>query len=183
MCVDERTESIHIGWDSQGKYLAPYYGPNDEYRNPDSHPMVYEVGCQHLAAWQALDYVRQRKTIPDGDFGRQRHQQQFLRAIFDEARRQGIATDPIKLDKLIQAVGSSLTVDTNGVGLADLVFGLKGIKPDALIGLKLPSYPQDMGGISYVLPYEDQAESLYKALRDDSLDAWAASNPSYVNSL
>ena len=52
-----------------------------------------------------------------------------LRAIFDEARKQGIATDPIKLDRLIQAVGSSLTVDTNGIALADLVFGLKGIRP------------------------------------------------------
>jgi LCP family protein required for cell wall assembly len=183
MCVDERTESIHIGWDSQGHYLAPYNGPEGEYRNPDSHPMVYDVGCQHLAAWQALDYVRQRKTIPDGDFGRQRHQQQFLRAIFNEARRQGVATDPIKLDRLIEAVGSSLTVDTNGIALPDLVFGLRGIKPDALIGLKLPSYPQDMGGISYVLPYEDQAQTLYTALREDSLDEWATSNPAYVNTL
>ena len=183
MCVDERTESIHYGLDRNGKFLAPYSGPDGEYRNPDSTPMVYDVGCYHLAGWEALDYVRQRKTIPDGDYGRQRHEQQFLKAVLDEARKQGVASDPIKLDRLIQAVGSALTVDTNGVDLAELMFGLKGVNSGSLVGLKLPSYPQDIGGISYVLPYQDQADGLYAALRSDSLDDWVASNSQWVNQI
>jgi LCP family protein required for cell wall assembly len=183
MCIDERTESHHIGHDRNGNFLAPWYGPDGDYRNYESTPVVYEPGCRHMNQWEALDYSRQRKSIPDGDYGRQRHQQQLLKAMFDEARRQGIATNPGRLDALIRSVGQSLTVDTNGVPLADLVYALRDVKPADLIGIKVPSEPQDIGGISYVLALEDQASALYDAVRADNLDNWVLANPDWVNGL
>ncbi|GAA1800771.1 LCP family protein [Planosporangium flavigriseum] len=180
MCIDERTESQHIGRDEDGKFLPPY---NGDYRNPASTPEVYEPGCRRLAPWQALDYSRQRKSLPDGDYGRQRHQQQLLKAMFDEARRQGLATSPRKLDSLIRSVGQSLTVDTGGVPLADLVYALRGVSPTNLVGIRLPSDTQDIGGISYVVAHEDQAAKLYEAIRDDDLDIWAGQNTAWVNGL
>jgi LCP family protein required for cell wall assembly len=183
MCIDERTESHHIGHDKNGNFLAPWYGPDGDYRNYESTPLVYEPGCRHLNQWEALDYSRQRKSIPDGDYGRQRHQQQLLKAMFDEARRQGVATNPGKLDALIRSVGQSLTVDTNGVPLSDLVYALRDVKPADLIGIKVPSEPQDIGGISYVLALEDQASALYDAVRGDNLDNWVLANPDWVNGL
>lgn len=185
MCVDEKTTSIHIGTDSRGKFAAPYRITPDlrVIPIPGVKPQVYQPGCQHLNDWQALDYVRQRELIPDGDYGRQRHQQQLLKAIFDEARRQGVATNPRKLDGLIRSVGQSLTVDTNGVPLADLVYALRDVKPADLIGVKVPSEPQDLGGISYVLPIDDQASALYDAVRTDNLDNWVLANPDWVNGL
>lgn len=157
LCVDEKTKSIHTG-------------------------ATYQVGCQHMAPWQALDYVRQRELLPEGDYDRQRHQQQFLKAIFQEALDQGIATNPLKLDQLIRAVGSALTVDTNGVPLANLVFGLKNINPGSLVGVKLPSEPRMIGGVSYVIA-EDEATSLYQAIASDTLEDWVAANPSWVNEI
>jgi anionic cell wall polymer biosynthesis LytR-Cps2A-Psr (LCP) family protein len=183
MCIDERTESHHIGHDKAGKFLAPWYGPDGAYRNEESTPEVYEPGCRRLEPWQALDYSRQRKSIPDGDYGRQRHQQQLLKAIFDEARKQGIATSPRKLDSLIRSVGASLTVDTGGVPLADLMYALRDVNPGDLVGVKVPSEPQDLGGVSYVVEYEDQATTLYDALRHDNLDIWLQSNTNWVNGL
>jgi LCP family protein required for cell wall assembly len=183
MCIDERTESHHIGHDKNGNFLAPWYGPDGDYRNYESTPVVYEPGCRHLNQWEALDYSRQRKSIPDGDYGRQRHQQQLLKAMFNEARRQGVATNPGKLDSLIRSIGQSLTVDTNGVPLADLVYGLRDVKPADLIGIKVPSEPHDIGGISYVLALEDQASALYDAVRSDNLDNWVLANPDWVNGL
>jgi LCP family protein required for cell wall assembly len=183
MCIDERTESQHIGHDKKGTFLAPWYGPDGSYRNYESTPEVYEPGCRRLEPWQALDYSRQRKSIPDGDYGRQRHQQQLLKAIFDEARRQGVATSPRKLDSLIRSVGSSLTVDTDGVDLADLVYALRGINPGDLAGIKVPSEPQDIGGISYVVAFEEQSTALYEATRRDRLDVWVQDNTNWVNSL
>jgi LCP family protein required for cell wall assembly len=183
ICIDERTESHHIGHDSKGNFLAPWYGPDGAYRNFESTPEVYEPGCRRLEAWQALDYSRQRKSIPDGDYGRQRHQQQLLKAMFDEARRQGIAGNPRKLDTLIRSVGESLTVDTNGVALADLVFALRDINPGDLVGVKVPSEPRDIGGISYVVAFEDQAQALYDAIRSDNLDTWIVDNQPWVNGL
>jgi LCP family protein required for cell wall assembly len=155
MCVDAETKSIHTG-------------------------AVYHVGCQHLAAWQALDYVRQRKSLVDDDYGRSRHQQQFLKAIFQEALDQGIAHNPIKLDQFIQSVGSSLTLDTNGVSLVDLALALHGITPGAMSGIQVPSYGEYIGGISYALPYE-QAAGLYQAIVADTLDTWVTANPTWVN--
>ena len=183
MCIDERTESQHVGHDANGNFLAPWSGPDGAYRVYGSTPEVYEVGCRYLEPWQALDYARQRKSIPDGDYGRQRHQQQLLKAILDEARKQGVVTSPRKIDGMIRAVGQSLTVDTNGVPLADLAFSLRDVRPDDLVGLKVPSEPQVLGGISYVVEFEEQSRGLYEALRNDDLDTWATNNPTWVNGL
>jgi LCP family protein required for cell wall assembly len=155
MCVDVRTESIH------------------------THA-VYEAGCQHLEPWQALDFVRQRETLPHDDYDRERHQQQFLKAIFTTALHQGVATSPIKLDHFIRAVGSTMTVDTNGVSLADLVIGLRNIQPTALVGIRMPSIQETIGGVAYVLP-DDLTPSLYQAIVSDTLDTWVAANQSWVN--
>jgi LCP family protein required for cell wall assembly len=155
MCVDQVTKSIHTHW-------------------------TYLPGCQHMDAAHALDYVRQRELLPDGDYDRQRHQQQFLRAILQEARDQGLERDPLKLDRLIRSVEGSLVVDANGVPVADLVLALANITPSATVGIRLPSYPEMIGGYSYVLPYE-QADTLYQAIVSDSLDGWVTDNPTWVN--
>jgi hypothetical protein len=84
------------------------------------------------------------------------------------------------MDQLIRAIGSSLTVDTNGTPLSDLVLGLAGIGPSTLVGVKLPSAPEMIGGISYVIA-DPLAPSLYQAIASDTLDAWVAANPSWVN--
>jgi LCP family protein required for cell wall assembly len=157
LCVDQETKSIHTG-------------------------AVYQPGCQHLRPWQALDYVRQRELLPGGDYDRQRHQQQFLKALFENVLNQGIATNPVKLDQLIRAIGSSLTLDTGGVSLPEMVFSLKNIKPSSLVGIKVPSYPTMLGDTSYVLPY-DQAASLYQAIASDTLDSWVTANSSWVNTI
>lgn len=157
LCVDETTRSIHTG-------------------------MVYRPGCQHLHGSQALDYVRQRETLPGGDFDRQRHQQQFLKALFAAAMNRGMTTNPLKLDRLIRAAGHALTVDTNGVPLDELVFSLRSITPSTLSGIRLPAYPAMIGGTSYVLA-DRLAGSLYRALAADTLAGWLAGNRTWRNPL
>jgi len=156
LCVDEETKSIHT-------------------------KIVYEPGCYHMAGWKALDYVRQRETLPNGDYDRQRHQQQFLRAILQEARDQGLERNPVKLDQFIRALEGSLVVDTNGVPVAELAFALRSITPSTLVGLRLPSEPQWMGGISYVIGDEELDPVLYKSIVDDNVDTWVSEHPEWVN--
>jgi LCP family protein required for cell wall assembly len=174
MCVDHRVVSEHVGFDSKGKYLHPRDGGD---------PVVYEVGCREFNGWQALDYVRQRYSLPDGDYGRQRHQQQFLQALLRKARSQGFATNPIKLDRLIRAVAGTLTVDTGGMSLESLVFGLREVSPSDIIGITVPSEPQWLGNTSYIMPFEEEAAALYDALASDTLQGWADANPQWVNRL
>jgi LCP family protein required for cell wall assembly len=171
MCIDQKVTSIHLGWDENGNYLSPADG---------GRPAVYEAGCHHLEPYQALDLVRQRKSLPNGDFDRQKNQQKFIRAMLDKAKDKGLTTNPIAADKFIRAIGQALTVDTNGVSLADLMFALRNVSPDNLIGLQVPSVPQDIGGVSYVIALAE-AEGLYTAIREDLLDSWAVENPTWVN--
>jgi len=171
MCIDQRVVSIHLGYDDKGNYLDPSKG---------GHPAVYEAGCHHLESWQALDLVRQRKSLANGDYDRQKNQQKFIRAMLNKAQSKDLTTNPIALDKFIRVIGSALTVDTNGISIADLMFGLRNVSPSNLLGLQVPSEPQDIGGISYVVPL-NEAESLYTAMRGDLLDSWAVENPTWVN--
>lgn len=157
LCVDTETTSIHTG-------------------------AVYEPGCQRMRPWQALDYVRQRYDQPDGDYGRQRHQQQLLKAIFSEALDKGFGNNPIKLDKLIRAVGSALTVDLNGDSLTTVLYTLRNLRPDDLTGVRVPSHIEAIDNTSYVVA-DTESISLYLALRYDTLDRWVAADPAWVNEL
>lgn len=158
ICVDEPTRSIHTG-------------------------TLYRAGCQHLNSSQALDYVRQREDLPGGDFDRQRHQQQLLTALLREARPWRMATDPLKLDRVVRAAGSALTVDTNGAALDRLAFALRRVRTGPLVGVRLPAYPEEIDGVDYVLPYPAAAAGLYRAVARDSMDQWAAANRAWVNGL
>jgi len=171
MCIDQKVTSIHLGWDDKGNYLSPADG---------GHPAVYEAGCHHLEPYQALDLVRQRKSLPNGDYDRQKNQQKFIRAMLTKAKEKGLTSNPLAADKFIRAIGQALTVDLNGLSLADLMFALRNVSPDNLMGLQVPSEPQDIGGISYVVAFPE-AEALYTAFREDLLDSWAVENPTWVN--
>ena len=87
MCVDERTTSIHF--DKNNKY---HTNPP-----PMSQRKVYEKGCRAFEGWEALDFARQRYNVVGGDYGRQRHQQQLLLAIFEKLASRGVVTDLGKL--------------------------------------------------------------------------------------
>lgn len=157
MCVDTRTRSIHTG-------------------------RVFTVGCQQMSGAVALDYARQRYDLPAGDFDRQRHQQQLLKAIMAKASEDGLATNPVKLDQVIRAVGSSLTVDTNGVPPQDLAFAMRGLHAGDLVGLQVPAHAETVGGTSYAL-LDDPAPGLFAALSRAEVPAWASANPKWINKL
>ncbi|GAA5187930.1 LCP family protein [Rugosimonospora acidiphila] len=183
MCVDEKVVSVHIGRDKNGHYAAPYTNLTGTPQPvPGVTPQVYYPGCQHLAAWQALDYVRQRELLPGGDYDRQRHQQQFMMAVLKQTASTHTMSNPIKLDRVVHDIGSSMLTDTNGVSVTNLVLMMRGIKASSLVGLRTPSYPDEVDGTSYVMP-DDGTPELWQALRDDTLQEFAKSHPELVNPL
>ncbi|MFE9651457.1 LCP family protein [Micromonospora sp. NPDC006431] len=157
MCVDTEVRSIHT-------------------------KTLFTPGCQQMDGARTLDYVRQRYDLPGGDYDRQRHQQQMLRAVLDKAGETHLRNDPVQLDRVIRAVGGALTVDTNGVPLEDLLFALRSLPPDALHGVQVPSYPQTIGEVSYVV-LDNGGNGLFDAVRDTRMPEWAGANPRWVNRL
>jgi LCP family protein required for cell wall assembly len=157
MCVDHAVRSVHTG-------------------------KLYPVGCRRMSGADALDYSRQRYGLPDGDYDRQRHQQQLLKAMFRQAGTVGVAGNPFRLDEMLRAVGQSLTVDSGGASLADLAVALRRLGPDNLTGIRVPSYPDVVDEISYVF-LQDEAAGLFAAARSDELSQWASAHPQWVNKL
>ncbi len=95
MYVDEDTTSIHIGHTASGKFAVPYKTHPDgtiAYKVPGVTPNFYAKGNHCFTPTEALDYVRQRDLLADhdSDYGRQRHQQQFLKAILEQAEHEGL---------------------------------------------------------------------------------------------
>lgn len=156
LCVDIRTVSVHTG-------------------------AVFEPGCRVMQSKEVLDYLRQR-NFPDGDFSRQRHQQQFLKAFLDQMTSTGVLSNPLKLDALMRGVGSAITVDTGGVSVPDLVIALRGVRPSSVTGIKIPSYLDNLDNVSYVVA-SPEADSLFAAVRDDTLAGWVAEHKNWVNTI
>jgi LCP family protein required for cell wall assembly len=185
MCVDEKTVSVHIGWDSSGRETAPYELVPPAYtavRIPGVKPQVYLPGCQHMAGWQALDYVRQRELIPDGDYGRQRHQQQFLKALLEKATSAGMLTNPVKLNTILTQLGSTTTFDGNGYSATDWLFTLRDISSDRITMVRTNggAYNTEViGGSDYEILTPDSLE-LFRSMLDDRVGAFVAAHPSWV---
>ena len=70
-------------------------------------------GRSTIEGKQALSFVRQRKGLPRGDLDRIVRQQYFLGATFRKVTSLGVLTNPIKLKRLLDAVGSSLRMDAD----------------------------------------------------------------------
>jgi LCP family protein required for cell wall assembly len=92
-------------------------------------------GVSTIQGTQALAFVRQRYGYPDGlgDLDRIHRQQYFLSAAFRKISSGGVLLNPFKLQKLLKAVSSSLTMD------------------DTLDPLKLAAQMQDLtaGNLSF----------------------------------
>ncbi|WP_319459223.1 LCP family protein [Micromonospora sp. RTP1Z1] len=157
MCVDTEVRSIHT-------------------------KTLFTPGCQQMDGARTLDYVRQRYDLPGGDYDRQRHQQQMLRAVLDKAGETHLRNDPVRLDQVLRAVGGSLTVDTNAVPLDDLLLAFRSLPADALHGVQVPSYPQTIDEVSYVV-LDNGGSGLFDAVRGTRLPEWAGANPRWVNRL
>lgn len=157
MCVDTEVTSIHTN-------------------------RFFPLGCQVFNGAEALDYSRQRYGLESGDYDRQRHNQQLLKAIFSTALGNGIAHNPLKIDQFIRALGDSLTLDTGGASLADVLLALRSLRPDTLVGVAVPSYPEMIGAESFVL-LNDEAPLLFDALSQAKLADWAVVNPQWVHAL
>jgi polyisoprenyl-teichoic acid--peptidoglycan teichoic acid transferase len=189
MCVDEKTTSIHTGWNIKtGKEGQPYNINSDGTPNglrAGMRPMVYEVGCRHMASWEALDYVRQRDLLAnnDADYGRQRHQQQFIKAMMKQTMSAGVLTNPIKVNQVLNSVGQAVSFYNNKVSIANWIFTLKGISPDQMVTLKTNGgafNPVTIGGESYE-ELDDSSRQLLAAITSDTVQTFIGQHPDFVS--
>jgi LCP family protein required for cell wall assembly len=186
MCIERRAESIHLAQNSAGNIVRVWYDDvAGKVRGIPTgyHPVVYEPGCnQRLDAIHALDYARIRKgeCCPNGDYDRQRHQQQLLKAIMKESTSTGVLTDPRKLLRVTQAAGKAFILDTQGVPIEDFVFTLKSVTSNSLILVKTNAGRiNTIPGTAEEMLSEDSIQML-RAVRDGRLLDFLATHPEFV---
>jgi anionic cell wall polymer biosynthesis LytR-Cps2A-Psr (LCP) family protein len=188
MYVDEDTTSIHIGHDAAGRPAAPYAINPDgtlNHRIKGVTPNFYAQGRHCFTPAQALDFVRQRDLLAnhDYDYGRQRHQQQFLKAVLEQVQHDGL-TSPAKLPGLTAALGEAMTVDDGGISIADWVFAMRGLNPADLVTVKTNDgrfNSRSVPGVGSVEVLSDRSMELLHAVRDDDVGAFVSANPSWVS--
>jgi LCP family protein required for cell wall assembly len=169
LCIDQKVTSIHLNTHGQ------------DLKKDGGAPAVYLPGCRHLEPWQALDYVRQRH-LKNGDYDRQRHQQQFLKALARKAMGSGLS-NPVGLDKVLVAAGHTLTVDRGAASLTDWLFLLKGLGTDRITMVRTNGGTYD----STKCPDGSSCEQLtpdslamFAAAKADSLPQFLAAHQNWI---
>jgi LCP family protein required for cell wall assembly len=187
MNVDEKTESVHIGYDAKtGKQKAPaWFDSNTRaHRIAGVNPKTYNVGYQHLAPWEALDYVRQREWIADGDYGRARHQQQFIKAVFKGILSKNVLTDPGKLKAVLDVVGKAMTVDSGGIRLDDWIFAMRNISASSVVTIKTNGgqfHSENVPGFGSVETLDPTSVQLLDAVRADRVEGFVQLHTEWVS--
>jgi polyisoprenyl-teichoic acid--peptidoglycan teichoic acid transferase len=175
MYVDQRVASIHLKPDGSGRTRGAsstgYVGPQK----------VYPKGMQHLNGWQALDFARQRYGLPNGDYDRERHQRQLVKALVREVLSQNLVADPIKLDKVLRAVGKTLTFDGRGYSVYDFAYALRGVPADGIVLVGLPGRSVGSGGGYRGEQLDAVARQFFGAVKADTVDSFLRTHPKLVN--
>ena len=182
MCVDQRAQSIHLGYDRTGKLVhISFDDKTHKVFNipPGGHRVVHEIGCRRMSAELALDFARIRYGLPKTDYDRQRHQQQLMKAIAAEATSKGMLTDLGKANRVVAAAGKAFVLDTQGVPLVDFLFTLKGVAANDLTVLKTNNgnYNSFMINGESFERMSDQSMQMLHAARDGTLDAFVLAHP------
>ncbi|QDY11274.1 LytR family transcriptional regulator [Micromonospora sp. HM134] len=136
----------------------------------------FTKGTMHMDGATALDWIRQRKQFPQGDFARMRHQQEFLRALMDKAASTGTLTNPKKLNDFLRSVTAAVTVDQE-FSLGDMAIQFRNLRGENLTFLTSPNLGSDtINGESVVVSDREKALAMYKAMSADTMADWVAAD-------
>ncbi|HSE69554.1 MAG TPA: LCP family protein [Nocardioidaceae bacterium] len=149
---------------------VPVYIPEDIY--DPSQKVQWSAGTEELEGNRALQYVRMRYGLENGDFDRIKRQQNFLRAFMKKMLSNGTTTDPIKLTNSVESIVKYLTVDEDfsSTDLRNLAMSLRGLEEKDVTFLTVPQERYDtIDGQSVVIVDKKQTKDLFKAVSNDKL--------------
>jgi LCP family protein required for cell wall assembly len=188
MYVDENVTSIHIGHTANGQQAVPYVTNSAgiiQHHVAGVTPNKYHIGNHCFTPAEALDYARQRDLLSknDGDYGRQRHQQQLLKAILKTAVSKGL-NSPTKLPGLLTAIGKAMTVFQQGISLEDWAFGMKGVNPDSIVTLKTNAGKFDEvkapPGVGSAEGLTSDSLQMFQDAKNDTLATFVRTHPTWI---
>lgn len=141
-----------------------------------SHGYNYPKGRITLSGQRALWFVRERHSLPNGDFGRAANQRKVVKALAAKLATPGTLADPTKLSHVVASLAKYVTVDK---GLTDqTILGLaRSMKTAAssLVTLQAPVSGTGMiDGQSVDLVDKTVMKQLAQALQHDTMAQYAS---------
>lgn len=137
-----------------------------------------------LNGTEALEYVRERKELPGGDFDRVKRHQHFLRSLGVKLIERKTLANPVALKRTLNSITKNLAVDdswSNGE-IRSLAFSMRGIGEDDITFLTIPTKGTDRDPVagSIVVVDRPACESLFQAMEDDDLGTWVEAHDATV---
>jgi anionic cell wall polymer biosynthesis LytR-Cps2A-Psr (LCP) family protein len=171
--IDQKVVSIHRRPDGTMRTMRAGGGG---YLGPQA---VYLPGTRKLKGWQAIDYARQRYTA-GGDYTRQRHQRQLVKALLTQSASAGLATDQAKLESVIKALGQTL-VYLGGRTPLEYAYALRNLTPATLtlVGLPGASVSSDGGYLGEEL--QQPGKDFLEAVATGDPAAYLKAHPELIN--
>ena len=126
-----------------------------------THFTLYQ-GAQRLTGIQALNYARFRGDA-EGDFGRNRRQQQVVKAIIDESMSFRNIT---KVNSLLKDLGDNVATDMDFNVLAKTLTKMKNVSSKDVYSIPLKAAPMSIDGVSYVKADDDSLKKVKSYIKD-----------------
>lgn len=127
--------------------------------DPNYSHLVMSAGKHTIEGVQALEFVRQRHGLTNGDIDRTARQRYFLTAAFRKVATAGTLLNSRRLANLVSAVDKSIYVDRT-FSLADLIKQVSHLSADNIVGNSIPyeRYANvDVGNVVIVDPVKVKA--------------------------
>jgi LCP family protein required for cell wall assembly len=142
---------------------------------------TYEPGTHTLSGKEALQYVRERKGLPAGDFDRVKRQQNYLRALLRQLQAGEILTDPGRLAEVAGSIADAAKVDDklSATDLVGLALSLR--STENLTFLTVPTNGTGWAGEASIVVYDREgADELWAAVRADDVASYLAAHSDLV---
>ncbi len=144
---------------------------------------TYEAGTHTLSGDEALQYVRERKALPAGDFDRVKRQQNYLRALMHALLSRDTLSDPGRLMDVAGTIGEAARVDDE-LSATDMVrigLSLRGLRAEDVTFLTVPTDGTGWAGSASIVNYDQEnARLLWTAVRDGDVESFLAAHDDLV---
>lgn len=141
----------------------------------------FPAGRVDLTGESALVYVRERYSLPEGDFSRAERQRDVIQAVVSKLTSRGVLANPGMFRDAVTTLGPNFTVDEGLTNSKIIDLGLDvGIGGgDDIVSLQAPTagFGTSPDGQAYVRVDEEQLAEMATAMRDDTMDEYAEAHP------
>ncbi|WP_228386827.1 LCP family protein [Ornithinicoccus halotolerans] len=133
----------------------------------------FPEGSMHMDGETGLEFVRERKSLPQGDISRGERQLAFIQAVLLKGLSRDTVTNPARLARVVDAATQNLVVDENleVSQMRDLAFQMRGVRGNDIEFVTAPwqGLGTDPVAGSVVVPHEEQLQVLAEHLQTDTM--------------